>query len=80
MSFEGYVGGTVIGPLVKKYPEYQVVSLIRNEEQTTIIKAAFPSVETVVGDLDDSAVLEAEAAKADVVLSRYLSSLTHERL
>jgi hypothetical protein len=54
------------------------VSLVRNEEQATIIKAAFPNVETVVGDLDDSVVLEAEAAKADVVLSRSLyHSLTN---
>ena len=56
------------------------MSLVRNEEQAAIIKAAFPNVETVVGDLDDSAILEAEAAKADVVLSRFLSSFTHERL
>jgi hypothetical protein len=45
------------------------VSLVRNEEQAKIVGAAFPNVETVVGDLDDSALLEAEAAKADVVLS-----------
>ncbi|OAK99958.1 NAD(P)-binding protein [Phaeosphaeriaceae sp. SRC1lsM3a] len=71
----GYVGGTVVGPLVRKHPEYQVVSLVRTDEQATIARSAFPTVETVIGDLDNSTVLEAEAAKADVVLN--LASADH---
>lgn len=70
----GYVGGTVVGPLMRKHPEYQVVSLVRTDEQATIVKSAFPTVETVIGDLDNSTVLEAEAVKADVVLSMFLFS------
>jgi uncharacterized protein YbjT (DUF2867 family) len=65
----GYVGGHLLGPLVKKHPKYQIINLVRTEEQAVIIHSAFPTVETVLGDLDSSKVLEAEAAKADVVLS-----------
>jgi hypothetical protein len=47
------------------------MSLLRTEQQATIIKSAYPNVETVIGDLDESSVLEAEAAMADAVLSVY---------
>jgi hypothetical protein len=57
-------------PLQKAHPEYHIVALVRNEAQAKIIKAAFPAVETVTGDLDSDEVLQAEAAKADVVLSQ----------
>jgi nucleoside-diphosphate-sugar epimerase len=67
----GYVGGHVLEVLTQKHPDYQIVSLVRTEQQATIIKSAHPNVETVIGILDDSSVLEAEAAKADAILSTY---------
>ncbi|KAF2034233.1 NAD(P)-binding protein [Setomelanomma holmii] len=71
----GYIGGHVLGPLVKKHPEYQIVNFVRTEEQAAIIESAFPTVETVLGDLDNSRVLESEASKADVILN--LASADH---
>ncbi|KAH7394273.1 hypothetical protein DE146DRAFT_765969 [Phaeosphaeria sp. MPI-PUGE-AT-0046c] len=71
----GYVGGTVIGALLEKHPEYQVVSLVRTDEQASIIKSGFPSVETVIGGLNISSVFEAEASNVNVVLN--LASADH---
>jgi uncharacterized protein YbjT (DUF2867 family) len=64
----GYVGGHTVMRIVEKHPEWNTVVLVRNEEQKKVILARWPSLETVIGDLDDKAVLIAEGSKADVVL------------
>lgn len=38
------------------------------EEKAQPVKKAFPNIRIVLGDLDNSKVLEEEAAKADVVI------------
>ena len=66
----GYLGGNTIGRLVKKHPEWDVVVLVRTEEQEKKINAAWPNAQVVLGDLDDAETLSEEASKANVVLSR----------
>lgn len=66
----GYIGGHTTGVLVAAHPEYQVVALVRNEEQATKLKSQWPNVMTVIGTLDDEKVLKEESAKADVVLRK----------
>jgi hypothetical protein len=38
------------------------------EEKAKPVKEAFPKIKTVLGGLDDSELLEREAAKADIVI------------
>lgn len=64
----GYIGGEVAVVLADKHPEYNLVFLVRNEEQAKKIKARFPSSETVIGDLDSHDVLVEQGKLADVVL------------
>ncbi|KAF2498522.1 NAD(P)-binding protein [Lophium mytilinum] len=71
----GYIGGHQLGPLLTAHPEYKVAALVRNEAQAKAVKAAYPAVETVLGDLDNDQVLRSEAGKADVVLN--LASADH---
>ncbi|RDI82776.1 hypothetical protein Vi05172_g7202 [Venturia inaequalis] len=71
----GYIGGHQIAPLQAKHPGYHLVALVRNESQASLIKAAFPAIETITGDLDSDEILQVEAAKADVVLN--LASADH---
>lgn len=66
----GYIGGHQIAPLQKAHPEYKLVALVRNEAQAAIIKSSFPAIEAVIGDLDSDLLLQSEANKADVVLSK----------
>ena len=66
----GYLGGNTIGRLVKKHPEWDVVVLVRTEEQEKEINAAWPNVQVVLGDLDDAETLSGEASKDNVVMSR----------
>jgi hypothetical protein len=45
------------------------VALVRNEEQASKLKAAYPNVEAVLGNLDSEDVLIREASKANIVIS-----------
>jgi Acetylglutamate semialdehyde dehydrogenase len=63
----GYVGGNTTGVLMAAHPEYEVVALVRSEEQGSKLKSHWPSIITVVGTLDDDKALKEESAKADVV-------------
>ncbi|KAF2653896.1 NAD(P)-binding protein [Lophiostoma macrostomum CBS 122681] len=64
----GYIGGDTLHALYEKHPEYSYSALVRSEEKGQPAKKAFPNVRLVIGDLDNSKVLEEEAAKADIVI------------
>ncbi|KAI8936749.1 hypothetical protein NX059_007136 [Plenodomus lindquistii] len=64
----GYIGGDTLFALYDKHPEYEYTALVRTEEKAKPVKDAFPKIRIVLGDLDDSKVLEEEAARADVVI------------
>lgn len=67
-GISGYIGSQVLHDISKKHPEYQLRGLVRTEEQRKKIATKYPSVKTVIGDLDSVDVLKIEAAQADVVL------------
>jgi uncharacterized protein YbjT (DUF2867 family) len=64
----GYVGGHTIGLLVEKHPQWNIVLLVRNEEQKKLVLARWPNIETVIGDMGNRQLMIDEASKADVVL------------
>ncbi|KAF4949163.1 hypothetical protein FGADI_9079 [Fusarium gaditjirri] len=65
----GYVGGQLLRELTQAHPEYTIATLVRDANAAETITKAYPEVRTVVGDLDDSALVEQEASQASVVLS-----------
>jgi nucleoside-diphosphate-sugar epimerase len=69
----GYIGGHIVGVLSKKHPEYQLVTLVRNEDQAKTINKTWPGVVTVIGDSDDHKLLVREGAQTDVVLRKLIS-------
>ena len=54
--------------LEKKFPDFEYTTLVRNSEKGALVAAAYPKIRLVYGTLDDSALLEAESARADIVL------------
>lgn len=70
-GISGYIGGQVLKDITAKHPEYQVRGLVRNEEQQQKIAKNYPLVPTIIGDLDSTEVLTAEASQADVVLRMF---------
>ncbi|CAG7970423.1 unnamed protein product [Penicillium salamii] len=64
----GYIGGDSLATLVAKYPEFSYSVLVRSPQKAEQVKAQYPSIRVVIGDLDDSSLLEEESAAADIVL------------
>lgn len=64
----GYIGGHTTDVLIRTHPEYQIVALVRNEKQAATLVNKWPDITTTIGTLEDDKILQAEAAKADVIL------------
>ncbi|KAJ5766136.1 uncharacterized protein N7511_003752 [Penicillium nucicola] len=64
----GYIGGDSLATLAAKHPDFSYAALVRTNEKAEQVKAQYPNVRIVLGDLDDSALLEKESAAADIVL------------
>ncbi|GAB7359815.1 hypothetical protein MBLNU230_g6983t1 [Neophaeotheca triangularis] len=65
----GYIGGDALYQLHTEHGdklEYAV--LVRTQDKADKVKTAYPNVEIVLGGLDDSDLLEEQAAKADIVI------------
>ncbi|KAF5672333.1 nucleoside diphosphate sugar epimerase [Fusarium heterosporum] len=65
----GYAGGQLLHELAQSHPEYTIAALVRDANAAKTISQAYPKVRIVVGDLDDSELVEQEASKASVVLN-----------
>ncbi|TGO20542.1 hypothetical protein BPAE_0287g00110 [Botrytis paeoniae] len=64
----GYIGGDAFYTLYNAHPDWEFTALVRNSDRGAPVAAAFPKVHLVYGSLEDTSILEEEAAKADVVL------------
>ncbi len=67
----GYIAGDCLYTLTRAHPEYEYSALVRTQEKSDVVKKAYPSIRIVLGSLDDSELLEKEAASADIVLRPY---------
>jgi len=67
----GYIAGDATHVLYQAHPDYDYTFLIRSEDKAAIVRKAYPAAQVVLGGLDDSKLLEQEAAKADIVLRLY---------
>jgi hypothetical protein len=74
ISSSRYVGGEVLHAIAhSKRGASCVACLVRDASKAQLVQKAYPDVEIVNASLDDIDVLEREAEKSDVVLSRYYS-------
>jgi nucleoside-diphosphate-sugar epimerase len=64
----GYIGGEALQRLSQTHPEYSIRALVRDASKASIVKAAFPNVQIVEGDLDSAETIAREAAEAEIVL------------
>lgn len=72
----GYIGGDVLYHLHQKYPDFEYALLVRSDSKTKKVLSQYPKARIVIGGLDDSALLEREAAWADIVIREYTSFLS----
>lgn len=69
----GYIGGDTFYRLHENNPspDFEFSALIRSNEKAEQVRAKYPHVRTVIGDLDDSDKITAEAAWADIVIRMF---------
>ena len=72
----GYLGGDAVHAILAAHPEYEVTSLVRDKTKGAQVAEAHPSIRIVYGDLDDSTLLEEEAANTDIVCSTFYGSFS----
>ncbi|OOQ81596.1 nucleoside-diphosphate-sugar epimerase [Penicillium brasilianum] len=64
----GYIGGDALANIYAAHPDFSYVVLVRSTEKAEQVRAHYPNTRVVVGNLDNSALLERESAAADIVL------------
>lgn len=64
----GYIGGSATDAIINAHPDYEIAALVRSDDKAELVKAKYPSVRVVKGDLDSADIIKAECAKADIVL------------
>ncbi|KAL2828071.1 hypothetical protein BJY01DRAFT_255505 [Aspergillus pseudoustus] len=70
----GYIGGDALYQVHQRYPDFEYALLIRSQDKANTVLAAYPKARIVIGgnDDDDSALLEREAAWADILIRAYI--------
>lgn len=64
------IGGQVLHSLTKSGIKASITVLVRDAKKGRQLIKAYPEVEIVMGDLDDSDLIEREASHADIVLRK----------
>ncbi|KAK7728881.1 hypothetical protein SLS53_009344 [Cytospora paraplurivora] len=64
----GYTGGDIFHVLNEAHPDFEYSVLVRDESKAAPVKQRYPNVRIVYGSLDDSKLLEEEAAKTKILI------------
>lgn len=62
--------------MVAQHPDFSYSALVRTTEKAERVKSQYPNIRIVLGDLDDSALLEKESAAANIVLREWTALTT----
>ncbi|RVD84249.1 uncharacterized protein DFL_006010 [Arthrobotrys flagrans] len=65
----GYLGGTILNRLVATRPTLSITAMARIQDKANLITAAYPSVRTVIADLDSSDIIISESSIADIIIT-----------
>ena len=65
----GYIGAAVFDLLYAKHPEYRFTALVRSPSSSNELLDRYPLLRPVIGGLDNSALIEIESEKSNIVIS-----------
>jgi 1-deoxy-D-xylulose 5-phosphate reductoisomerase len=65
----GFVGATVFDLIYAKHPEYRFTALVRSNEKATDLINRYPLVHVIIGDANNTDLIQKESAKANIVIS-----------
>src|SRR5947207_2677716 len=66
----GFIGATVYDLIYAKHPEYEYTALVRTKEKADELITRYPLTLALVGDLNDSRLIELEAENANIVINK----------
>lgn len=61
-----------------EYPDLDITILARSAAKAALITAKHPKIRVVIGDLNDSDIIEEQSALADIVFSTYSHPLEYD--
>ena len=64
----GYIGGDALYDISRAYPNLELALLVRSREKAEAVQTQYPKARIVLGGLDDSEIIQKEAAWADIVI------------
>ncbi|KAI1336269.1 hypothetical protein F5Y15DRAFT_209403 [Xylariaceae sp. FL0016] len=73
----GHLGGAILQVLQAEHPDLPVKVLVRSADKASRLRAKYPKVETVLGDLSKRDVVTSNSREADIVLNA-APDITHE--
>ncbi|RAL03381.1 putative nucleoside-diphosphate-sugar epimerase [Aspergillus ibericus CBS 121593] len=63
----GYIGGDALYAIANAHSDWQLSALIRNKDKAEQVKAQYPNIRIIHGDLDSSDIIIEEVKNADIV-------------
>jgi nucleoside-diphosphate-sugar epimerase len=66
----GWIGGAVLGGILKNYPKLEVTALLRSPSQEFAEK--YPGVKVVKGSFDDFEVIESATQDAEIIIRKHI--------
>jgi putative NADH-flavin reductase len=70
----GHIGSAVLNAVHARFPDLEIVALVRDNAKANEVFACFENVKTIIGDFRDLAIIESESMASDIVLSSPHSS------
>jgi len=70
----GYIGGDAFYELESRHPDWDYSVLVRGRERGAQVAEKYPNARLVYGTNEDSDIIEAESAKADIVIRTFVCS------
>ena len=69
----GFIGAAVFDLLYAKHPECRYTALVRSNEKATELIIRYPLVHAIIGDANNMELIQAESAKANIVIGIFLA-------
>jgi N-acetyl-gamma-glutamylphosphate reductase len=66
----GFIGAAVFDLVYAKHPEYSYTVLMRSKEKAAELLARYPLINPLISDMSNTQLLESEAEKANIVISK----------
>jgi putative NADH-flavin reductase len=65
----GHIGNAVLNAIYIRFPDLEIVALVRDDEKASQVSKRYKNVTTIVGDFRDLASIESESKSSAIIIS-----------